>query len=833
MGSNEKKGPGVTPAPAHTPASETADKDDNQDHHTTEPSDGQTIVLPRHTYDADAVIGFIEAVFHDMPENAHRLVYTARRRIGSPLKSVDALDKWMGRTTAPRALYFSVASCYRDPDDGELHHRKALFAALHVVVLDDVGTKVPLDDIPEALLDPSYIIESSPGNYQYGYILTTPITDRDLAERLLGTVAAAGLTDAGGVSATKLVRLPDGVNGKDDPDKRTFPVTMTHWSDKTFTPDELLEGIGLEDDSGKVTWTRLNSEKLDPLRKRHRTEYLPVQPIAQQANGLIDDVLEWLYQNNMVLNDSGDGWVDIICPWASSHTDDNIEAGYMPLGRGDDPHVRAFHCFHDHCKEHDTVEFLKHVIDNSEFTKLPVYLGAWVPHGDYAYDNTSDSIWQLFGDPIAYPYTAFKRSFSGKAVYAIDHRGKSVRVNPVDMWMESPYRITIQGLVSRPGNELVHEDSVGNRWLNTCRMPQWGTGPYDQRHVDVFYDYVDYLLPDPVERDYFLDWLTAKMTDPTFRGTGIVMATPTYGVGRSTLAQMISMLVGPANCANVKFEELISGRFNYWEDKLFVIIDEARESSPQAVGLHRAYESLKQRIDTTNRRVMMEVKHQNARAVLSCTSYLIITNHLNALAVPRHDRRLTVLTNPDVPESAQYFTDINKWMNNDEWCKHVFRWLCERPITSSLFQPLETDAKDDMTDLTSTVTMRAADAFQQWTRDNDVWFVSAPQLRAVLEDAALKSGDSTVYGEAYYANVMNDISRAFKRYKVRNATGNVARVRVMNWAARTPGKIPDFDDTTWKQDASGLSAALRGLIKAQIDAFDIQTAIDETAEHMK
>ena len=55
--------------------------------------------------------------------------------------------------------------------------RNDLFISMHVVTIDDVGTKgESLDEITRRL-EPSYVIETSPGNHQVGYILSEPCGD--------------------------------------------------------------------------------------------------------------------------------------------------------------------------------------------------------------------------------------------------------------------------------------------------------------------------------------------------------------------------------------------------------------------------------------------------------------------------------------------------------------------------------------------------------------------------------------------------------------------------------------------------------------------------------
>lgn len=785
-----------------------------------EPKTSQPQLTPtsRVIYDVPALEDFIDRVFADVvPKGAHRLVYsTSGGRIGFPLPGVSSF-KQLARTTKAKSLYFCVASCKANPVGG-LSHKKELFAGLHVVVLDDIGTKIAKAKIPAALAVPSYIIESSAGNFQYGYILTQPITNRLHAERLLSTVAIAGLTDSGGVSACKLVRLPAGVNGKNDPLKRDFPVTLIDANDKTFTPTELLAAIGYEDETGLVTWDRIEKDDIDPLAVKNRTQYLSRMPLAQSTDGMIDDVLEWLYSNDMVLNDSGDGWVDILCPWAAQHTDHNDIAGYMPFGRGDTPESRAFHCFHDHCKDRTTREFLTYIIENSEFSLLATRMTAWIPHGMYAFDNTADLIYQLHDEPITYNFASFKRSYLGGVVWAVDYKGKTVKTDPVTLWMESPFRITVQGLQSNPADGLIITDNNGNRWLNTCQRPLWGSGAFNKADADVFFEFIDYLLPDNAERDYFLDWLAMKMQKPTFRGTGIVMATATFGTGRSTLAGLIMTLLGVHNCANVTFEKLCSSPYNHWEDKLMVIVDEAREASNQSskLGMYAAYEVLKQRVDTTNRIVSMEDKHIRSHSVLTCSSYLISTNHpSNAVALPSEDRRFTVMSNPDVTQSARYFTDLNAWIDRNEWPKHVFRWLVQRNITHALFQPLDTAAKSEMTETTRSTPARIAYLVADYTKDKKIHFITSNDLRYIITECTARSGDTNNYTDKYFLNLMAEVTKSFKQYKTRRPKGPPMRVRAMNWAVQT-AVIVDYGVNSWKEPGTALSGLLKNNITTAV-----------------
>ena len=92
-------------------------------------------------------------------------------------------------------------------------------------MLDDVGSKVPMERLT---LPPSWLLETSPGNCQAGYLLREPLTDGPAADRLMNAIIAAGLCDPGANGPrARLARLPVAVNGKHSP---PFACRMLAWS---------------------------------------------------------------------------------------------------------------------------------------------------------------------------------------------------------------------------------------------------------------------------------------------------------------------------------------------------------------------------------------------------------------------------------------------------------------------------------------------------------------------------------------------------------------------------------------------------------------------------
>lgn len=142
---------------------------------------GVSVQLPPIEHDTDQIQDFLDVVFGDFIDprkDEHILTWVGgigSASKGYPLDSKD-LIKSLARSRKPKTLYYSTGASGTDvsPHTGEpmLRNTRDAFKFMPVVVLDDIGTKVPESNIP---LEPSYIIESSEGNYQYGYLLAEPI----------------------------------------------------------------------------------------------------------------------------------------------------------------------------------------------------------------------------------------------------------------------------------------------------------------------------------------------------------------------------------------------------------------------------------------------------------------------------------------------------------------------------------------------------------------------------------------------------------------------------------------------------------------------------------
>lgn len=112
------------------------------------------------------------------------------------------------------------------PDDADCYFCPALLKAdattrsnanaerVFVMVVDDVGTKIDRAAFEMFAPEPSYMVESSPGNFQAGYVIAGGMDVEEYRRLRKAMKKSAVWGHADGVDPVHLFRLPQGTNTK-------------------------------------------------------------------------------------------------------------------------------------------------------------------------------------------------------------------------------------------------------------------------------------------------------------------------------------------------------------------------------------------------------------------------------------------------------------------------------------------------------------------------------------------------------------------------------------------------------------------------------------------
>jgi len=296
---------------------------------------------------------FLRAVFGDTPDELGEVRPVLVSFAGSPATAPGKVwfgQPWSGDADLSAALpasannYFSLA-VFRPDEAGQFRRQKARFQALHAVMLDDVGSKVALDRLT---LPPTWLLETSPGNHQAGYLLREPLSDGIKADRLMNAIVAAGLCDPGANGPrARLARLPVAVNGKHAP---PFPCRMQTWSPALrYSVDELVAGLQLE-----MAATERPKRQSTRGAQERPADGDPVWITRPEENA----VLAALRSRGLYKVPLGDGKHDVTCPWVKEHTGE-ADGGTAYFEPDDHWPIGGFKCLHGHCAERHIRDLLR------------------------------------------------------------------------------------------------------------------------------------------------------------------------------------------------------------------------------------------------------------------------------------------------------------------------------------------------------------------------------------------------------------------------------------------------------------------------------------------
>jgi len=182
---------------------------------------------------------FIDTIFGKSQEGVSALICS---KPGNPVQggwNAHRADEVSDRCIDTNNNFFNCSSFHLN--DG-VNAKKENFSACHVLVLDDIGTKIPAE--PLAKFKFTWKLETSPGNFQYGLMFDRPVTDGEMVTAILDAFIKKGWCDAGASGPmSRWARLPVGINGKKkfQDDGKPFKCQLREWNpDRRYSPEQMI-----------------------------------------------------------------------------------------------------------------------------------------------------------------------------------------------------------------------------------------------------------------------------------------------------------------------------------------------------------------------------------------------------------------------------------------------------------------------------------------------------------------------------------------------------------------------------------------------------------------
>lgn len=552
------------------------------------------------------------------------------------------------------ALYFNTA-LFED-ELLALHgiHAKEYSARrVSELVLDDLGSKIT----KRLTTPPTWIMETSEGNFQHGYFLkldSLPSTI-EFAEAISG-VANAGYTDKGMVNAVRNYRAEGSTNLKAG--KNSFKARIIEFHpDREYTLAEILEADGIVPD---ITVHHDNG----------------VVVLLEDISN--DDILEWLNTEGKVISaPERSGWAKITCPWGDEHTDGPGEA-YWHGGR------RAFKCHHSHGatkKTHAFHQWVKAeggpdvinpehgiqslrkalarleggVVDDtptpfqkSQLEKLAVEiktaeraiaqkLGLNSMFEQFAYCDQNGDLFDLKARKLVSQKVVsdIYSKFDTRSTVKLNDNGVGLRVSGAQYFterMEEMNCVQINGMTYAAGEDIIYEEygaKYGNRWVDHRLAGVEGD-------VAIWLAHVERMIPNRKERGHVLDTMAFKVQFPKRKINHAILHYGVEGSGKDAMWSPFFRAVGMPNIA-VNDVDQIKGEWGYNLEKEVIVFNELKEA--QASERRALANKLKDLIAAPPDKLEVRRKGEHPYSIPNRAFVMAFTNHATAISLAATDRR--------------------------------------------------------------------------------------------------------------------------------------------------------------------------------------------------
>lgn len=275
-------------------------------------------------------------------------------------------------------------------------------------------------------------------------------------------------------------------------------------------------------------------------------------------------------------------------------------------------------------------------------------------------------------------------------------------------WLAHPTKLKrTTSLTYRPGLGEIVEEGEGP-CVNTYRAPD--ALPADavtDDDIAPWLELVAFLLPDPIERETALNWLSAVVQRPNEKPNWhLVLGSTGFGMGKDLMLEPVRRAIGRSNAASIQPEQLLGAWTDWYESKRLIVVAEM-----QSFGKRELETKLRPYLAAPPNYISINRKHMNTYEVPNIAAFIFLTNKPDALPISQGDRRYFVTWNDGLPRSEEYYRDLVAWLENGG-CDKAAAWLMSRDIAAFNFKGRapQTEAKSSMQGLTLS-------ALESWIRD--------------------------------------------------------------------------------------------------------------------
>lgn len=602
--------------------------------------------------------------------------------------------------------YFVVSTFRDDPVSGRPARRADLLDRLYVFLADDVRVKVPANALSAATggNKPTYVIETSDGNWQVGYVIEGGV-EAPLAVlyearwRALVTSLSVTGVDPGNANVTRYGRLAVGSNTKYDP---VFQHKLLKFDHKFYTAEQFARDVlGITPEEEQAFLDSGQSAPATPIAGYRTPEEDPTGwGAALNEKGLLRASLK-------------PGVWDMECPFIDEHTQ-RADTGCAYIGDG------VVKCHHGHCDERTPDVFRDKLLEEYPDLINRVAAGAFarvpIPEDDVTFSQTVaeaaerkasiDGVLQAILDEWVFiqqeetwidratqgaiSVREFDRTYAGhqKEWSSLVKTGKGPPLTPTNALRRMPGVVVVYERTYAPGEPVITQSRQGRRVFNTYRPPHYAETPvpylptHQQAAIDMLVKLVDHLTGDPKLSDALLTWAALTVVRPELKINWHWLFITDEGWGKDTFGLILRELVGSLNFASTN-NQGVSSDYNAWASKKLITINELSPASEGGKSAIKMYDKLKEHFTRPPETIPINPKYGRVYEALNTGAYLLFSNHDLPVLIGKSDRRLAVADRRGSTPTPQPWADLHRMVDTPEMMQGLYDWMAERVETMS------------------------------------------------------------------------------------------------------------------------------------------------------
>jgi hypothetical protein len=219
----------------------------------------------------------------------------------------------------------------------------------------------------------------------------------------------------------------------------------------------------------------------------------------------------------------------------------------------------------------------------------------------------------------------------------------------------------------------IHSDDPDYGWLPMIKA---GRVPCMDEDVSPFIKLAAHLFPDDRERGLLLDWMAFQIQHPGVKCGWHPVVGGIQGIGKDSLFLPLLMGLGDHNTVQISPADL-AGQWTFWaQEKQLVVVQEMNNFHRKEV-----MDKIKPYLTSPPERVSINIKGMPQYDQPNVVNLVFFTNHPDAVALERSDRRFYILWSIASALSEHWFAGYYRWVKKQDGAAAVCAWLAARDLS--------------------------------------------------------------------------------------------------------------------------------------------------------